>query len=132
MIGLDTSVLLRYLTRDDAAKATQAAALLESRSRQAPAFISLVTLIQAVWALGTPRYGFSREDILTAIGTLASLDELKLQEAEAVRAAVAAARASGCTFTQALVAELGQAAGCCHTATFDPKAGAALPAMQSI
>jgi len=43
MIGIDTNVLLRYLTNDDPAQSPRARKLLTSCTPEAPAFISTAT-----------------------------------------------------------------------------------------
>ncbi|MDR1824587.1 MAG: PIN domain-containing protein [Bifidobacteriaceae bacterium] len=127
MIGLDTGVLLRYLTGDDPKLSPRAAKLLEDRTKDSPVFISLVTLAEAVRTLQGPGFEFTRDQVLHAVGALASLNEVRLQEPDVVRAALATARSTGAAFEQALVATLGKAAGCSHTATFDQAAAAAIP-----
>jgi predicted nucleic-acid-binding protein len=53
MTGLDTNVLVRYLTQDDAKQAEQATQLIENTLTVAnPGFISLVVLTELYWVLG--------------------------------------------------------------------------------
>jgi len=132
MIGIDTNVLLRYLTNDDPAQSPQARKLLTSCTPEAPAFISTVTLVETVWTLSTPRYGYGRTAILDVIATLASVDTVRLQDSDAVLNALATSRLTGCDFPDALIAEFGSQAGCDLTATFDAKAVAAIPAMSAV
>ena len=52
MIGLDTNVVIRYLTQDDPKQATIATRLMEKTlSSGEPGFISLVVLAEVVWVL---------------------------------------------------------------------------------
>ena len=52
MIGLDTNVLLRYLTQDDPKQAERANNLILSQcTLQEPGQISLVVLCELVWVL---------------------------------------------------------------------------------
>jgi predicted nucleic-acid-binding protein len=46
MIGLDTNVLVRYITLDDKKQAALASRLIESLSEESPGFISLVTIVE--------------------------------------------------------------------------------------
>ena len=47
MIGLDTNVLVRYLTQDDQAQSRQATELIEQRlSEENPGFISVVAMVE--------------------------------------------------------------------------------------
>ncbi|MDR2454245.1 MAG: type II toxin-antitoxin system VapC family toxin [Bifidobacteriaceae bacterium] len=129
MIGLDTNVLVRHLAGDDPNQSPAARALLAGRTADQPAFISLVTLVEALWTLSSRRYGYERTQLLDVVGDLAGLGEVRLQEHAAVVAAVATARLTGCDLADALVAELGRRAGCAHTATFDRRAAGAIPEM---
>jgi len=132
MIGIDTNVLLRYLTNDDPVQSPRARTLLTGCTADAPAFISTVTLVETVWTLSTPRYGYARAAILDVVGALASVETVHLQDSDAVLNALATSRLTGCDFPDALIAEFGSQAGCDSTATFDTKAVAAIPSMRPV
>jgi predicted nucleic-acid-binding protein len=52
MIGLDTNVLLRYLVQDDPVQSARATEIITSQlTEQEPGFVSLVTILEAVWGL---------------------------------------------------------------------------------
>ena len=51
MIGLDTNVLVRYVTQDDPAQSAKASHLIESLTVAAPGFVSLVSVVELVWVL---------------------------------------------------------------------------------
>lgn len=52
MIGLDTNILVRYLTQDDAIQSRQATQIIERRlTEERPGFISVVTMAETVWVL---------------------------------------------------------------------------------
>ena len=54
MVGLDTNVLLRYLVQDDPAQSRRATEIVERRlTRRDPGFVSLVSILEIVWVLGT-------------------------------------------------------------------------------
>ena len=52
MIGLDTNVLVRYITQDDPIQSEQANVLFESFSTVSESYVSVVSLIELVWVLG--------------------------------------------------------------------------------
>lgn len=53
MIGIDTNVLLRFLTQDDAAQSERATRFLETHcSSASPGFVNVVGLAELVWTLG--------------------------------------------------------------------------------
>jgi predicted nucleic-acid-binding protein len=50
MIGLDTNVVIRYITQDDEAQALKATQVIENEiSSKNPGFITLITLIEISW-----------------------------------------------------------------------------------
>lgn len=52
MIGLDTNVLVRYLTQDDPAQAARATRLMEQElSENEPGYVGLVALAETTWVL---------------------------------------------------------------------------------
>jgi predicted nucleic-acid-binding protein len=54
MIGLDTNLLVRYLAQDDAVQSPQSNRIIDRQlSLQEPGFISLATMIETVWVLGS-------------------------------------------------------------------------------
>jgi predicted nucleic-acid-binding protein len=63
MIGLDTKVLVRYLTQDDPAQAQKATQVIEEGAAQGEVFyITSIVLCELVWVL-EDAYGYSRGDI---------------------------------------------------------------------
>ncbi len=50
MIGIDTNVLVRYLTQDDPEQSAVANHIIECQvSNESPGFITLVTMVELVW-----------------------------------------------------------------------------------
>ena len=49
MIGLDTNVLVRYVTQDDPVQSAKASSLIESFTATSPGFVSLVSVVELVW-----------------------------------------------------------------------------------
>ena len=122
MIGLDTNVLLRYLVRDDVKQLAQAAHLIEQQlSVEEPGFVSLVVLAEVVWNL-LSNYEFSREELITALERLLSIESLALQNSKEVSETIEAMRTGTASFPDALIGYLSLAAGCTTTYTFDRKA----------
>lgn len=66
MIGLDTNVLVRAITGDDAAQSKVAIHLLEGLTQAAPGVINCVVLAELDWTLSRG-YGFRRDKILGMI-----------------------------------------------------------------
>lgn len=122
MIGIDTNVLVRYLTQDDALQAQQAAELIERRlSRDSPGFVSVVAMAETVWVLDRS-YGFGAGEIAAAVERMLQTDVFVVQNELAVFAAMIALKEGQGSFADALIGALGTEAGCSHTLTFDEKA----------
>ena len=54
MIGLDTNIVVRYLTHDDAAQTAAAVRVMDSLSQDSPGFLSLIVIAELVWVLEAP------------------------------------------------------------------------------
>ncbi len=124
MIGLDTNVLVRYLTLDDASQVALAASVLDSLSADSPGFVSLVVIVEMVWVLESS-YGFKKERVIETLDALLRSQELAVERTDAVRQAMRRFAASGADFADCLIDRCCQEAGCQYTATFDRKASAA-------
>lgn len=124
MIGLDTNVLVRYLTFDDPLQAAVAAKFLDSLSPEEPGFVSLVVLIELVWVLGS-LYGFQKSEIEGVIETLLQSKDLTIENADLVRDALRIFRASRAEFSDCVIERCANTAACSYTVTFDKRAAAA-------
>ena len=126
MIGLDTNVLVRLFTGDDAKQRTAAKSFINQNcSAEDPAFINRVVLIETVWVLESV-YEYSREQIAAAIDTLLRMVRVLTEDADLVRAALATYR-RGADFADALIAGVNTENGCSRTATFDRTAAKKVP-----
>ena len=122
MIGLDTNILIRYLTQDDPIQSRKAIEIIERRlSLTEPGFVSVVTIAETVWVLDRA-YNFSNREIAAAVERMLQVEVLLIQHEQEVFAAMIALKQGRCSFSDALIAELGAQAGCLHTLTFDQKA----------
>jgi predicted nucleic-acid-binding protein len=122
MIGLDTSVLVRYVTQDDPIQSAKATAWIEERlTRENPGFISIVAMVETVWVLART-YGVADQDIAATIERLLQADALVVENEHEVFAAMIALKEKQGSFADALIAALGAKAGCASTLTFDRRA----------
>ncbi len=126
MLGLDTNVVVRLLTNDDAGQSSAARAHLDANcSGESPAFVSREVVLETVWVLENV-YGHARADVASAIEGLLQAGELAVEGNELVREAVRNYR-SGADFADALIAAVNAAVGCDATATFDKAAASRSP-----
>jgi len=132
MIGLDTNVLLRYLTQDDPAHSARATEIIERRlTAEEPGFISLVSVLEVVRVLKS-LFKRSRLQIANDIEMLLAADTLEIQNEQEVYTALVALRNGSGTFEDALIGSLGAWRGCSATLTFDEGAAKRLHGFQLI
>src|SRR5215470_17947569 len=112
MIGLDTNVLVRYITQDDPIQSVKATAWIEGRlTPDNPGFISIVAMAETVWVLERT-YGLSDHEIAAFIERLLQADVLVVENAQQVFTAMVTLRKNLGSFADALIAALGAKAGC--------------------
>lgn len=119
MIGLDTNVLVRYLTQDDAVQFQEASDLLIGLEKEhRSAYLSTVTLCEIVWALARA-YRIERTQIVGMFEKLLDTSLFVIEDKDAVRTAVDLYRAGTGDFADYLVGVRSRNAGCTVMATFD-------------
>ncbi|HEY7353090.1 MAG TPA: type II toxin-antitoxin system VapC family toxin [Terriglobales bacterium] len=122
MIGLDTNILVRYLTQDDPVQSARATEILERRlTGKNPGFVSVVAMVETVWVLDRA-YFLTAQEIATAIERLLQVEVLAIENEQEVFTAMVALKQGYGSFADALIAELGTRMGCTRTLTFDRKA----------
>lgn len=114
MRAVDTNVLVRLVTRDDARQVAAAEAFVERG-----AWVSHLVLAEATWVL-TSVYERGPAEIAKAIEMLLNHEHLTLQESDAVAAAVEHfRRRPALGFSDCLVLEVARRAGHLPLGTFD-------------
>jgi predicted nucleic-acid-binding protein len=122
MIGLDTNVLIRYLTHDDPIQSAKATEIIERRlTPKNPGFVSIVAMVETVWVLDRA-YSLTAQEISTAVERLLQVEVLAIENEQQVFTAMVALKQGRGSFSDALIAQLGVRAGCARTLTFDRKA----------
>ena len=121
MIGLDTNVLVRYLTQDDAQQAAIATRLIDhDLSSRRPGFISLVVLVEMCWVLKR-LYSATEKELNDTVSDLLQARQFQVEHHEVVQAATLRMAACPVTtgFVDTLIVEINKSAGCSHTVSFD-------------
>jgi len=118
MIGLDTNVLVRYVTQDDPVQYAKASELIESLTTTSPGFVSLVSILELVWVLQSC-YQSAKSDVVMVLETLLRTRELTVEHAEIIWQALRKFVANKADFADCLIERCAHAAGCEYTATFD-------------
>ena len=129
MIGLDTNVLVRYVTQDDARQSLLATRVFEQElSPEKPGLVTLITLCELVWVL-EDCYSASRDHVLQVVEGLLTSRQISVESSSLVWRALHQFAVSKADFSDALIGEIAIANGAQHVLTFDKAAGA-LPAFR--
>lgn len=119
MIGIDTNVLLRLLTEDDAAQAAAVQRLLAPLDAVPEAvLINDIVLVETLWTL-RHLYGFDRAGQADVLGHLLSAVTFRFEDREVLSHALKAFTESPADFSDCLIAAKNTCWGCESTATFD-------------
>jgi predicted nucleic-acid-binding protein len=118
MRAVDTNVLVRLLTRDDARQAASADFFVETG-----AWVSILALVEATWVLATV-YDRGAVGLVTAVEMLLNHKDLMLQDSEVVAAALDLFRSNSTVgFSGCLMLQLARKAGHVPLGTFDRRLG---------
>jgi predicted nucleic-acid-binding protein len=122
MLGLDTSVLVRYLVRDDRLEYEKARRLIAREvSKGEPVMISLLVLLETASVLRS-RYDVEKKDILATFSALLGTADLAFEEEPSVEEALYTWGNSAVDFADCLIEARNRRLGCRATATFDSRA----------
>ncbi len=121
MTGLDTNILVRFFTKDEARQSSRAKKLLQSLTSESPGFISLVSLIELAWVLRS-RYHLNKAQLILGMERLLNTSELVIENQSAVTQSLGRFAASKADFADCLIERSGHMAGCRETVTFDVNA----------
>ena len=119
MIGLDTNVLVRYLTHDDVAQARKADALIAGAvTRGERCLIGPVVLCELVWVL-RDAYETSKDEIVSTLDRILATQQFEFLDKDRVHEACEAYRVGRADFADYLIGATNRHAGCTETVTFD-------------
>ena len=121
MIGIDTNVLVRYLTHDDSTQTAAAMKMVDALSFESPGFLSLIVIAELVWVLAIS-YRCKKKEIEQVLENLLRTRELVIERADIVSQALRMFRGGQADFADCLIERSGRASGCNYTVTFDWKA----------
>ncbi len=119
MRGLDTNVLVRYLTWDDPDQAERAAGVIESAVGEGERlFIGPLVICELVWVL-EGAYGLDRDEVLDTVEAVLRTAQFNLGDKDVLWLALGDARRGPAGFADYVIARRAKAAGSDHTVTFD-------------
>ena len=121
MIGLDTNILLRYITQDDPRQSSRATRLIERRcTKQSRGRITLIVLCELVWVM-RGAYRYSKSQIVAVLDQILVTAEFEIENEELAWKALEAWKTGPADYSDYLLVFSNQAAGCEQTYTFDAK-----------
>ena len=119
MRGIDTNVLVRYITADDARQTAVAERLMEQSSGAGQAlFIPLVVLCELVWVLSRS-HGQVKAEIARVLESILETTLFHVASDPLVRRSLEAFQAGRADFADYLIGEICREAGCEDCITFD-------------
>lgn len=122
MIGLDTNVLVRYLTQDDPIQSPLATEFIEQQlSTNNLGIISHIVLSEVAWVLNRA-YHYSREQVAQALHAILTCQEFQVEVADLAVLAWQDYVQGNADFSDYLLARTHQKLGAAYTVTFDRKA----------
>ncbi len=119
MKGLDTNVLVRYLTQDDreqARKVDRLVATIVAKGERV--YVNVIVLCELTWVLRSA-YGFGKVALVRVLERILATPRLVLENREEVREALEEYREGGGDFSDYLIGTRNRRAGCPDTATLD-------------
>ena len=122
MLGIDTNVLIRYLTRDNQPLYENERRLIDREvAKGKPVLVSLLVLLQTEWVLRS-RYEMAKAEIIAAFSALLDTADLAFEDEPSLETAIYTWKESAVDFADCLIDARNRRLGCRATATFDSKA----------
>ncbi len=118
LIGVDTNILVRYLTRDDELQWQKA---LEIIRENQPCFVSNIVLCELVWVLKSQAYKFSKDQIIKTLEMILQSTVFELENPSVFYQAIERTKQGSADFSDYLIGAISRQAGCVETVTFDRK-----------
>jgi len=119
MIGLDTNILVRYLTQDDPDQSRKATNEIEKGlSAEYMFFIADIVMCELVWVLETA-YRHDRREIVPVLENILRTKQFQFENKDLLWKSLAQYRNKAGDFADHLIGQTGHKAGCCETLTFD-------------
>lgn len=119
MRGLDTNVLVRYLTADDARQTAAAERVIEECiENEESLYLSVIVLCELVWVLSRV-YRQTKQQIVLHLQEILSTAQFSIQHDAQVRAAMRLWSSAKGDFSDHLIAEINRHGGCRDSVTFD-------------
>ena len=119
MIGLDTNLLVRYLTQDDAAQSKQAARIIDAAiEADEDLYLNHIVVCELTWVLSRA-YGYAKDELLGVLEKILAAGQFAFEDKDSLWRALEAFRRSRADFADCLIGVKNSTAGCRTTVTLD-------------
>jgi predicted nucleic-acid-binding protein len=129
MIGIDTNVIVRLLTRDDPEQFDAAVRLVKASGPDRPLFVNPIVVAETIWVLERI-YKTDRVTARKQVAGLLDTVEIKVPETMQMDGWSEWLKSPYPDFSDVIIAGLNSANGCETTMTFDRKAAQSVPGME--
>ena len=124
MIGIDTNILVRYLTQDDETQLMIASRIINQyEDKPESIFISNIVLCELIWVLERG-YKYNKKEIVNALQAILSTIEFTFEYHEILWLCLSDYEKFTADFSDILLGKISKLHGCEYTVTFDSKAAA--------
>ncbi len=122
MIGIDTNVLVRYITQDDQQQSKKANQFIETQlTKSRPGIISKIVLCELAWVLSNA-YGYPKQQIAAVIQQILITQEFFIEDSENAFKALQLYQKNPAGFADCFLAQTHHSMGAEYTVSFDKKA----------
>jgi predicted nucleic-acid-binding protein len=124
MIGIDTNILVRYLTQDDETQLIIASRIINQyENKPESIFISNIVLCELIWVLERG-YKYNKKEIVNALQAILSTIEFAFEYHEILWLCLSDYEKFTADFSDILLGKVNKLHNCEYTVTFDSKAAA--------
>ncbi len=122
MKGIDTNILVRFLTKDDKKQSKVVYNIFKNAElKNEILFVSLLVILELIWVLEAV-YDIKRADILNSLNELLLLPILKIENQLVLQQFIKATLGNNFDLPDLLIAQSAKSKGCNSIITFDKKA----------
>ena len=119
MIGIDTNLLVRYLTQDDAAQSKQAGRIIDAAIEVGEdLYLNHIVVCELTWVLSRA-YGYAKDELLGVLEKILAAGQFAFEDKDSLWRALEAFRRSRADFADCLIGVKNSTAGCRTTVTLD-------------
>jgi predicted nucleic-acid-binding protein len=118
VIGLDTNILVRYLTKDDEQQWAQAFEIIEAGEQ---CFIANIVICELIWVLRGKSYDFSKQEVSNTIEMMLQCAVFEWESRSLVYQALQHFKQGKADFSDYLIGAVARNYSCSKIVTYDRK-----------